>query len=193
MKILLLGCHYNKLGPFLESFGDKIVEWEPPISGDSAILKDIGFIISYGYRHIIRKTVIDAFQEKIINLHISLLPYNRGADPNLWSFLEDSPKGVTIHFINEGVDTGDILLQVETSFPQDATLTTSYDILSETVEQLFKDHWQDIRDGKIESIPQSNCGSVHRSMDKNKFAHLLKRGWDTPTTEIAGKAKNEIG
>ncbi len=55
------------------------------------------WIISYNYKYLIPKTIIDAVNGNVINLHISLLPYNRGAYPNVWSFLEETPKGVTIH------------------------------------------------------------------------------------------------
>jgi methionyl-tRNA formyltransferase len=71
------------------------------------------FLISFGYRHILRKEIVDYFSGRSINLHASLLPWNRGADPNLWSFLENTPKGVTIHEIDYGVDTGKILAHRE--------------------------------------------------------------------------------
>lgn len=62
------------------------------------------FIITYSYKYIIKGGVIDLMKGKIINLHISLLPWNKGADPK-WSFLEDTPKGVTIHLIDRDVNT----------------------------------------------------------------------------------------
>ena len=65
-------------------------------------------------------------------MHISLLPWNRGYHPNIWSFLEDTPKGVTIHYINEGIDTGDIIVQKEIVIDEDKeTLKSSYEILHE--------------------------------------------------------------
>ncbi|MCD8568399.1 MAG: formyl transferase, partial [Geovibrio sp.] len=73
-------------------------------------------IISYSYRYIIGEDVISAMNGGIINLHISYLPWNKGADPNIWSFLENTPKGVTIHKIDEGLDTGEILVQEELVF-----------------------------------------------------------------------------
>ncbi|MCL0081308.1 hypothetical protein M1N64_03665 [Peptococcaceae bacterium] len=50
---------------------------------------------------------MDKFQGRAINLHISFLPWNRGADPNFWSFIENAPVGVSIHYLDEGIDTGD--------------------------------------------------------------------------------------
>jgi len=37
------------------------------------------------------------------------LPYNKGSHPNFWSFIENSPKGVSIHEIDEGIDTGKLI------------------------------------------------------------------------------------
>src|SRR4249920_3718709 len=67
-------------------------------------------VISYSYKHILKQEVLDVLPAKFINLHISFLPFNRGADPNAWSFLEDTPKGVSIHLIDHGVDTGRVLV-----------------------------------------------------------------------------------
>ena len=49
--------------------------------------------------------------KKIINLHIGYLPYNRGAHPNFWSFMDNTPTGVTIHEIDKNIDTGKIIYQ----------------------------------------------------------------------------------
>jgi len=73
---------------------------------------------------------------RAINLHPSLLPWNRGAHSNFWSFLEDTPKGVTIHIIDEGIDTGDILLQKKIKFDQSKeTLRSSYGRLQQELQQ----------------------------------------------------------
>ena len=123
-----------------------------------------------------------------MNFHISLLPWNRGADPNLWSFLEDTPKGVSIHYIDDGIDTGDILAQREVPHQREDTLRTSYDRLSETMLTLFKEVWPTLRAGMITAFPQPREGSFHRLRDKVPYEHLLTKGWDTPVADIIGKA-----
>ena len=72
-------------------------------------IKDIDLIISFGYRHLIDKDIIR--KKRILNLHISYLPFNRGAHPNFWSFVENTPSGITINRINNGIDTGNIIYQ----------------------------------------------------------------------------------
>ena len=100
--ILKSGCH-------VEAITKKI---EPKDISDNGI----DFIVSYRYRHIISPEVINEIGGKVINLHISLLPWNRGADPNFWSWLEDTPKGVTIHYVDKGINIG-LYLYVGEKFP----------------------------------------------------------------------------
>jgi methionyl-tRNA formyltransferase len=123
----------------------------------------------------------------MINIHTSFLPWNRGADPNLWSFLENTPKGVSIHYVDSGIDTGDILTQEEIYFAEDDTLRTSYCKLTETAFRLLEKYWYEIKNAKITSHPQSHKGSFHRLKDRKKYEHLLYKGWDTPVKDLIGK------
>jgi methionyl-tRNA formyltransferase len=116
------------------------------------------------------------------------LPWNKGADPNLWSFLENTPKGVTIHYLDEGIDTGDILAQKEVQMRDDDTLKTSYERLSTEIEQLFEFVWPKIKNGQLKAIPQPKGGSFHRLRDKKAFEHLLTNEWDTQVANLIGKA-----
>ena len=96
------------------------------------------YVISYGYRHILKQNVIDGFGCPIFNLHISYLPYNRGANPNFWSFYDNTPSGVTIHLIDGGVDTGPIVMQQYVNFSKsDDTFAKTYTVLVERIESLF--------------------------------------------------------
>jgi methionyl-tRNA formyltransferase len=188
MKILYVGPKDDIVMDFIASFGDEVTNTELPLDNDSSVLLAFDLIVSYKYRHIIKPEIINTFLHRIINLHISLLPWNRGADPNLWSFLEDSPKGVSIHYIDSGVDTGDIIAQKEVDSLPDDTLKTSYDRLSVAIVELFKEFWPDIRSGKNKSWPQPLGGTFHKSKDKQRYENLLTNGWDTPVKKLIGAA-----
>jgi methionyl-tRNA formyltransferase len=144
------------------------------------------FIVSYCYQYVLKRAVLDSIPGKCINLHISLLPYNRGTNPNAWSFLDDTPKGVTIHLIDEGIDTGPILLQKTVSFDETReTLSSSYHRLQEQIQTLFMENWADIRDGRIAPQPQHGAGTFHRSNELAELKQQLmdeqllgKQGWD---------------
>lgn len=188
MNILMLGPQRPGLASFIESRGDAVKSAEDKITADSEPVRWADFLISYGYRHLIKPEVLELFPRRAINLHISYLPFNRGADPNLWSFLEDTPKGVTIHYLDRGLDTGDMLARREVRHHPDDTLRASYDRLTEAIERLFMQVWPDIREGNAEAMPQPEGGTVHRLNDKKRYESLLRLGWDTPVAELIGRA-----
>lgn len=192
MNVLVLGVIPSPLTAIVEKHGCNSIEFADPI--DVRFLKDllIDFAVSYRYRHIIREPEVEYLKNKIINLHISLLPWNRGADPNLWSFLKNTPKGVTIHYVDKGLDTGDIIAQKTASFDMRRdTLATTYHKLNEDILTLFDEQWPLIMKGKAERIKQPSGGSYHRIKDKLCFEHLLdSKGWNTRVADIIGKARN---
>lgn len=189
MNILFLGPPNEKMSTILRKHGHQILGIESPL--DVQFLKEnhIDFAISYGYRHIIKSNVLSHLKKHIINLHISYLPWNRGADPNLWSFLENTPKGVTIHLIDEGIDTGDIIAQKKIDFLENEnTLATTYIRLQKEILLLFEEQTPFIIKGCFEASKQPHGGTFHKSADKNKFIHLLSNGWNTPVELLIGKA-----
>ena len=190
MKVLLLGVIPSPLRSIVEKGNCIVFETDQAISVDSLTALSVDFVVSYRYRHIIRKPVINHMKGKAINLHISLLPWNRGADPNLWSFLENTPKGVTIHYIDEGVDTGPIIAQKELLFSSGVeTLATTYQKLNIEIVELFRKQWGKIMRGLAKSWEQPTGGSYHQERDRMKYAHLFaEKGWNTPTRELIGKA-----
>ncbi|MBL0385527.1 formyl transferase [Tumebacillus sp. ITR2] len=188
MKILLLGPERPEFVAYLRAKGDDVHVTEAPLHGTSELLEGVDFLISYGYRHILRADVLDRFPKRAINLHISLLPWNRGADPNLWSFLEDSPKGVTIHELDPGIDTGGILAQQEVGYEHDDTLASSYARLTSAIQELFFREWPGIRNGETQARLQVQGGSFHLVKHKQPYEHLLTAGWNTPVRDLIGKA-----
>ena len=188
MRVLFLGPPRPVLYRRLEQCGDIPVPFESPVDEANADLMAADFAVSYGYRYILKPKVMRQIRGRAINLHISMLPWNRGADPNLWSFLENTPKGVTIHLLDEAVDAGPILYQQEVCFGQNETLKTTYEKLSLAIESLFCDNWLAIRTNAVRAEPQPPGGTFHKLADKRSYMHLLSAGWDTPVAEIAGKA-----
>ncbi|MBW4459621.1 MAG: formyl transferase [Nodosilinea sp. WJT8-NPBG4] len=188
MQILYLGKGDPAVIDILSKYGDRVVVTDQKISGKCQEVVSSDLLVSYGYRHIFKKDILNQFHRRAINIHISLLPWNRGADPNLWSFLENTSKGVTIHFLDPGIDTGNILLQEEIYFSKDETLKTSYGKLSNLALDLLNRSWGKIRLGEIKDYEQSSRGSFHKLSDKIPYEYLLDKGWDTPIQNLVGKA-----
>lgn len=188
MNVLVLRNNFTPIVDIIKKYGDSVAEYSERI--DLIFLKSnaIDFIVSHGYRHIIEPNIVKYMRNRIINLHISFLPWNRGADPNLWSFLEDTRKGVTIHYVDEGIDTGDIIAQREIIFScNNETLRTTYHKLQKEIVRLFEETWPQIR--KLEYIGQKQIGigSYHKTGDKREYEYLLVNGWDTKVKYIRGK------
>jgi methionyl-tRNA formyltransferase len=155
------------------------------------INKKYDFLISYGYRYLIDSELINFFNGNAINLHISYLPWNKGSDPNLWSFLEDTPKGVTIHKLDDELDTGDIICQKKIFFNDNHTLKSSYEILQNEMVKIFINNWEGIKFNKILTKKQVGRGSFHKQIDKNIYQNFLLEGWETKIKNIKGKALND--
>ena len=196
MKILFLGGNLSKeLVEWLIKQGEDIAYTEKKIDFDFILQSKPEMIISYNYRYIIIQEIIEFVKRRAINLHISYLPWNKGAYPNVWSFLEDSPKGVTIHIIDEGIDTGPTLVQKEVYMDENIeTLKSSYEKLHNEIQELFKKNWNNIRNNKLKLMPQDSRGSFHYVKDFKKIEHLISdKGWDAPIKEFKNRYKNLIG
>ena len=180
MKVLLLSPYPENILNTIKIQGDSYIIFNNKINKNFIINNQINYIISYGYKHIISKEVIYHMSNSIINLHISYLPFNRGYYPNLWSFLESSPTGVSIHRIDKGIDTGDILLRKKVFIDiQKNTFKSSYNLLRTNIENLFNDNWKMLRVNKIKKINNLDAGSYHSKSQGDKILKKLPNGWDT--------------
>ncbi|HEX5270819.1 MAG TPA: formyltransferase family protein [Gemmataceae bacterium] len=183
--VLFLGPDTSPVLSFLRQAERAVVATPEKIDVEFVRRTGAGFAVSHGYRHLVRGPVLEHLRDRVINLHVSYLPWNRGADPNLWSFLDDTPKGVTIHYMDEGLDTGDVIAQRRLEFAAGETLRTSYDKLQRALYELFVVQWPLIRGGRRRRWPQPPGGTSHRLRDKERVAHLLaERGWDTPVEAL---------
>lgn len=146
---------------------------------------DADWVISYGYRQIIKQETIGRYCNRIINIHMACLPWNRGADPNLWSWIDNTPKGVTIHQVDAGIDTGPIYSKLIVHLHNKHTLKSSYEELRRLAEAHFAAVWPAIRNSSIVPVAQHGEGTYHRSKDKDELFNKLPLGWDTPVRELS--------
>ena len=79
-----------------------------------------------------------------INLHPSLLPYGRGKHGYFWSIVENKPFGVSIHYIDDGIDTGPVLFQSKINVSFTDTGESLYRKSSKEVIKLFKENYNRI-------------------------------------------------
>jgi len=138
-------------------------------------LNDFDLIVSFGYRHIIDKKILLNLKKPIVNLHMSYLPYNRGAHPNYWSLVENTPSGITIHEIDQGIDTGPIIFQKKikfnTSLKPYNTFKKTYKILKKEIEKLFMFNFNLIEKNKYIVKRQLEINSTFHS--KNQLPKIV--------------------
>jgi len=142
----------------------------PPLK----IFKQSDFVLSFGFRKIISKNIIKKLEKPIFNIHLSYLPFNRGAHPNFWSFIENTPSGVSIHKIDEGIDTGSIIFKKKINFniklDKFSTFKKTYNHLFLEAEQLFKKNFNKIYNKKYKKkINNNNKGTYHCKKDLPKW------------------------
>lgn len=103
---------------------------EEVISKIKEINPDLIVVVAYG--KILPKEIIDIPKYKIINVHSSLLPKYRGASPIHSAILNgDTETGVSIMYIEEGLDSGDVILKEYCDITEDDTLGTLHDKLKD--------------------------------------------------------------
>jgi len=133
---------------------------------------DIGFSSYFGY--ILRAKMIDLFPYGIVNLHPALLPSNRGSNPNIWSIVDGTAAGVTMHYIDEGIDTGDIIDQRIVDVEPVDTGESLYSKLESAAVQLAMGVWPGISSGESTRTPQTNEDMTeHRTGDVDSIDEIV--------------------
>ena len=108
-----------------------------------------------------------------INTHPSLLPYNRGKHYNFWAIVEEVPFGVSLHCVDEGIDSGDIVAQDRIAYDWCDTGGSLYEKAQEAMVRLFCATYPNLRKGQFPRYPQeTNSGSFHRASELEPASQL---------------------
>jgi len=125
-----------------------------------SIQPDAILVVAYG--RIIPKWMLDLPRFGNLNLHGSLLPKYRGAAPVQWAIANDEPvTGVTTMRLDEGLDTGDILMQREMAIAPDQTATHLYPLLAEMGAALMVETLDGLASGTITPQKQDHALASH--------------------------------
>ncbi len=125
-------------------------------------------IVTCAYGQIVPKEVLDSPKYGCINVHASLLPKYRGASPISEAIVNgDDKTGITIMYMDETLDTGDIISREEINIEQDDNLETLSKKLSVLgAELLIK---------TIPSILNNTNQRIKQDDSKSSYAHMIKR------------------
>jgi methionyl-tRNA formyltransferase len=124
---------------------------------------------------IIKADLICLPKNGFLNTHPSFLPYCRGKHYNFWTLVEQAPFGVSIHKVENGVDTGEIVAQRRIEYGWTDTGGTLYNKAQSAMISLFKDFYPTLSESPLVGRPQNpGVGSFHfaREMEPASRIHL---------------------
>lgn len=168
------------------------------------ILKDLNpdLIVVVAFGQILPKSILDIPKFGCVNVHVSLLPKYRGAAPINWVIINGEDKtGVTTMYMDEGLDTGDMILTSEFELNDEITAGELHDIMKEEGAKVLKETIDLIEKGEAPRIPQNHDEFTYAPMmnktlgqiDFSKSAkeiHNLVRGvnpWPSAYTTYKGQ------
>ena len=147
----------------------------------AALDADIAVVAAYGL--ILPRPVLDAPRHGCMNIHASLLPRWRGAAPIQRAILAgDRETGVCIMRMEEGLDTGPVLLRAAMPIGDEATAGTLHDALAALGARLVVEALRGVAAGTLRAEPQPEAGVTYASKIAKEEARL---GWTRPATELA--------
>jgi methionyl-tRNA formyltransferase len=132
---------------------------------------DLGFLA--WWPKIIKDPLLDLPLMGFVNTHPSLLPHNRGKHYNFWALVEQAPFGVTLHRVDSGVDSGEIVAQECVDYDWCDTGETLYKKAQIAMLDLFRKTYPILRTKKFFSKPQSaHEGSFHRASELESASNI---------------------
>ena len=161
---------------------------------------DVIVVVAFG--QILPKSILEIPRYGCVNIHASLLPKYRGAAPIQWAVIDgEKETGVTTMFMNEGLDTGDILEKEAVPLDPKETGGSLHDKLSAVGGRLILSTLKGLEDGTLKGTPQTDEGSCYAKMLKKSLGDIdwtmdgaaierLIRGlnpWPSAYTSLHGK------
>ncbi len=130
-------------------------------------------IVVAAFGQILSKEILELTSFGCLNVHASLLPKYRGAAPIQWSIIDGEEKtGITIMQMDEGLDTGDIILKKEIEIAKDETGGSLHDKLAEIGGEVLYEAIEQLKEGKATHTPQGEAASHYASMLNKKMGLL---------------------
>lgn len=168
IEIMFICVRNDHKDPVLIDYGKKNnidVIWADNINSDEFIQKmeiyNVDIFVSMSFNQIFKNRMINLPQLKTINCHAGKLPFYRGRNILNWVLINDEKQfGITVHYVDEGIDTGDIILQkiyeITDEDDYDTLLKRAYIGCADVLYDAIKS----IQNGTVKRIKQSTIDSV---------------------------------
>ena len=146
------------------------------ISEIKSLKPDVICVVAYG--KILPREILKIPKRGCINVHGSLLPKYRGAAPIQWAVLNgDKTTGITTMYMDEGMDTGDMILKQEVEISEDETTGDLWNELAEIGGNLLVETLKKIEDGTAPRVKQEGEFTIAPMLEKE----IAQIDWDNKT------------
>jgi methionyl-tRNA formyltransferase len=164
--LLIVTTGINEIYLEAEKNGFPVCVFDSEVNILSRLDSDIDLGVLAWWPKILKSQLLGAPRKGFVNTHPSLLPHNRGKHYNFWALVEQAPFGVTLHRVDSGVDTGDIVAQKPIYYDWCDTGETLYKKAQAAMLELFCETYPVLRTGNYELRPQDpHDGSFHRASE----------------------------
>jgi methionyl-tRNA formyltransferase len=129
--------------------------------------------LSVLFSHILRPPLLAVFPKGMLNVHPSYLPYNQGRSAQVWGIVEGTPVGASLHYMNEGVDTGPIVHRVPVAIDPADTGQSLRAKLNEACGRVLREAWPAVAAGTAQAMAQDpGEGTSHRIADLESIQRI---------------------
>ena len=161
------------------------IKGEDAVSGIRALKPDVIVVMAYG--QILPLAVLEIPRVACLNLHASLLPRHRGAAPVQAAIATgDRESGITVMYMDEGLDTGDILLQSRLEIAPDETGGSLHDRLAQIAPEAFQAALTQLERESAPRIPQDSSAATYAPKLEREDGRI---DWSEPASVIERKIR----
>jgi methionyl-tRNA formyltransferase len=169
-------------GPILQP---KRIKAEEAISEIRALAPEVIVVMAYG--QILPRAILEIPRLACLNLHASLLPRHRGAAPIQAAIMSgDRETGITVMYMDEGLDTGDVLLEKRIVIGPAETGGTLHDRLAEIAPAALKEALDRLAQGTAPRLPQDSSAATYAPKLEREHGRI---DWTEPATSIERKIR----
>ena len=145
-----------------------------------ALAPDLFVVVAYG--HILPGSILAIPRLGAINIHASLLPKYRGPAPIQWAVINgEHETGVTTMWMDEGMDTGDILLSSKVPIGPEDTSETLHQRLAEAGAGLLIETLSQLESGRLKGTPQDDSAATYAPLLKKEDGRI---NWSKDATSL---------
>jgi len=163
----------------------KRIKAEEAVAEIRSLAPDMIVVMAYG--QILPRAVLEIPPIACLNLHASLLPRHRGAAPIQAAIVAgDHETGITVMYVDEGLDTGDVMLQTRIEIAPDETGESLHDRLAEIAPGALKEALSQLQAGTAPRIPQNSSAATYASKLEREHGRI---DWSEPATLIERKIR----